>query len=114
MQNMASVREILIPANEEAPNAAITMHQIDPDRIITIILRQRHALAIGEYEAKYRIISRKRRAAKRDLSAKEAWLFVRQASPAVRILLGSCAGRTRPSSSPSRCWRASSGNSRNV
>jgi hypothetical protein len=58
MQNTASIREILIPANEEALNAAILEHQIDPDRIVTIILHQRRALAIGDYEAKYRLIYR--------------------------------------------------------
>jgi hypothetical protein len=58
MQNTASIREILIPANEEALNAAILERQIDPDRIVTIILHQRRALAIGDYEAKYRLIYR--------------------------------------------------------
>jgi len=58
MQNAASIREIVIPANEEALNAAIIEHQIDPDRIVTIILHQRRALAIGDYEAKYRLIYR--------------------------------------------------------
>jgi hypothetical protein len=58
MQNAASIREIVIAANEEALNAAITEHQIDPDRIVTIILHQRRGLAIGDYEAKYRVIYR--------------------------------------------------------
>jgi hypothetical protein len=57
MQNPASIRDILIPANDEALNAA-TKHQIDPDRIVTTILHQRHALPIGDYEAKYRAIYR--------------------------------------------------------
>lgn len=58
MQNTASIREIVVPANEAALNAAIIEHQIDPDRIVTIILHQRRALAVGDYEAKYRVIYR--------------------------------------------------------
>jgi hypothetical protein len=56
--NMPSIREIVVPATEEALNAAVTEHQIEPDKIISIILQPRAQLAMGEHEAKYRLIYR--------------------------------------------------------
>jgi hypothetical protein len=58
LTNFFKIREIVVPANMEALNAAVAEHQIGPDQIISIIARPRRALAIGDYEEKYRIIYR--------------------------------------------------------
>jgi hypothetical protein len=42
----------------EALNAAVVEHQIEPDQIISLIVQPRKALAIGDYQEKYRIIYR--------------------------------------------------------
>lgn len=52
------IREIVVPANMEALNAAVVEHQIEPDQIISVIAQPRRGLAIGDYEEKYRIIYR--------------------------------------------------------
>ncbi len=54
------IREIVVPANMEAVNAAVAEHRIEPDQIISVIVRPQRVLAIGEYEEKYRIIYRAR------------------------------------------------------
>ena len=58
MRNTPVIRELVVPANEDALNAAVVEHQIEPDKIISVILQPRHTLAIGDYEAKYRLIYR--------------------------------------------------------
>jgi chorismate mutase len=58
MKNTPSIREIVVPATEQALNAAVMENQIEPDKIISVILLPRHTLAIGDYEAKYRLIYR--------------------------------------------------------
>jgi len=54
----SSVREIIVTANEQALNSAIMENQIQPEKIISIILEPRRQLAIGDYEAKYRVLYR--------------------------------------------------------
>jgi hypothetical protein len=54
----AGVREIVVPASEEALNAAIAEHRIEPDRIISVMLQSGQHLAVGDYEPKYRVIYR--------------------------------------------------------
>jgi hypothetical protein len=58
MKNSASIRELVVSATEDALNAAIAEHQIGPDKIISVIFLPRRELAIGDYEAKYRLIYR--------------------------------------------------------
>jgi len=52
------VREIVVAANEEALNVALTENQIQPDKIISVILQPAQQLAIGDHEAKYRVLYR--------------------------------------------------------
>ena len=54
----SSVREIIVTANEQALNSAIMENQIQPEKIISIILEPRRQLAIGDYEARYRVLYR--------------------------------------------------------
>jgi hypothetical protein len=58
MRNIPNIRELVVPATEEALNAAVTEHDIEPDKIISVIFQPRRELAIGDYEAKYRLIYR--------------------------------------------------------
>jgi chorismate mutase len=58
MAKSASIREIVVPATEDALNEAVTANQIQPDKIISVIFQPRQQLAIGDYEAKYRVIYR--------------------------------------------------------
>ena len=48
----------MVNATEDALNAAVAEHQIEPDKIISVIFLPRRELAIGDYEAKYRLIYR--------------------------------------------------------
>jgi hypothetical protein len=52
------VRELVVTANEEALNTALMEHQIQPEKIISVMLEPRQHLAIGDYEAKYRVVYR--------------------------------------------------------
>jgi chorismate mutase len=54
----APVREIVVAATEEALNTAITENQIQPEKIISVILQPAKHLAVGDYEAKYRVLYR--------------------------------------------------------
>jgi len=58
MKKSQDIREIVVPATEEALNDAVTKNQIQPDKIISVIFQPRRELAIGDYEAKYRVIYR--------------------------------------------------------
>ena len=42
-----AVREIVVNASEEALNAAITEHQIQPEKIISVIFQPQRTLAVG-------------------------------------------------------------------
>jgi len=58
MKNSMSIRELVVNATEDALNAAVSEYQIEPDKIISVIFQPRKELAIGDYEAKYRLIYR--------------------------------------------------------
>ena len=58
MKNTPSIREIVVPATETALNAAVAEHEIEPDRIISVIFQPGQSLAIGDHAAKYRLIYR--------------------------------------------------------
>jgi hypothetical protein len=53
-----SVREIVVPANEAALNAAITDNQIEPQKIISVMLQPGQHMAIGDNGPKYRVLYR--------------------------------------------------------
>ena len=54
----APVREIVVAATADALNTAITENQIQPEKIISVILQPAKHLAVGDYEAKYRVLYR--------------------------------------------------------
>jgi hypothetical protein len=56
MKNSISIRDVIVNATEDA--LAVTEHQIEPDKIISVIFQPRRELAIGDYKAKYRLIYR--------------------------------------------------------
>ena len=58
MKNSISIREVVVNATEDALNTAVIQHQIEPDKIISVIFQPRKELAIGDYAAKYRLIYR--------------------------------------------------------
>ena len=58
MKNSSSIREVVVNATEDALNAALVELHIELDRIIAVIFVPRRELAIGDYEAKYRLIYR--------------------------------------------------------
>lgn len=58
MARAAAVREIVVTANEEALNTAITENQIQPEKIISVVFEPRRHLAIGDHEAKYQVLYR--------------------------------------------------------
>ena len=56
MTQVALVRELIVNATEDALNQALVKTRIAPEKIITVIFQPRRVLAIGDYEAKYRVI----------------------------------------------------------
>jgi chorismate mutase len=58
MKNSTMVKEIIVKANEESLNSAINENHIAPENIISVIFQPANHLAIGDYEAKYRVIYR--------------------------------------------------------
>jgi chorismate mutase len=45
MKNSISIREVVVNATEDALNAAVSEHQIEPDKIISVIFQPRKELA---------------------------------------------------------------------
>jgi hypothetical protein len=58
MDNSPVLKEIIVKADEESLNRAIAEKHIIPSYIISVIYEPPRALAIGDYEAKYRVIYR--------------------------------------------------------
>lgn len=58
MKNSSTLKEIIVKANEESLNSAINENQIPAENIISVIFQPANHLAIGDYEAKYRVIYR--------------------------------------------------------
>jgi hypothetical protein len=58
MQNSQVVKEIIVKADEASLNNAITEQRIAPENIISVIYQPAAAMAIGDHEAKYRVIYR--------------------------------------------------------
>jgi chorismate mutase len=54
----APIREIVISATTDALNTTITENQIQPEKIISVILQPAKNLAVGDWEAKVsRVVS---------------------------------------------------------
>jgi hypothetical protein len=58
MQANVKVRELVVAANEAALNEALAENQIEPEKIISVILQPGKHLAIGDYGPKYRVVYR--------------------------------------------------------
>jgi hypothetical protein len=50
--------EAVVNATEAALNATVSEHGIEPEKIMSVIYESRNGLAVGDYEAKYRLIYR--------------------------------------------------------
>jgi hypothetical protein len=58
MKNSQALKEIIVKADEDSLNSAIAEKHIAPDSIISVMLQPGSGIAIGESEAKYRVIYR--------------------------------------------------------
>jgi len=58
MATERKIREIVVAADESALNQAITENQIQPDKIISVMLQPGQSLAIGDHGPKYRVLYR--------------------------------------------------------
>ena len=58
MKNVQVLKEIIVRANEESLNRAIAENGIAPENIVSVIFHPGTGMAIGDYEAKYRVIYR--------------------------------------------------------
>jgi chorismate mutase len=58
MQANVKVRELVVAANEAALNEALAENQIEPEKIISVILQPGQHLAIGDHKPKYRVVYR--------------------------------------------------------
>lgn len=54
-----NVRELIVPANEQALNEAITQQQIQPEKIISVMLEPGNTLKIGDNGPTYRVLYRR-------------------------------------------------------
>jgi hypothetical protein len=52
------VREIVVPADEAALNTALMENQVQPEKIISVMLQPGGHMAIGDSGPKYRVIYR--------------------------------------------------------
>jgi hypothetical protein len=53
-----SVRELIVPANEQALNAALMQQQVQPEKIISVMLEPGNTLRIGDNGPTYRVLYR--------------------------------------------------------
>jgi hypothetical protein len=58
MKNSQGLKEIVIKADEAALNNMIAEKRIAPDSIVSVMLQPGSGVAIGDSEAKYRVIYR--------------------------------------------------------
>jgi chorismate mutase len=52
------VREIIVPASEAALNEALAENQVEPEKIISVMLQPGQHMAIGDHGPKYRVVYR--------------------------------------------------------
>ena len=58
MKNSQALKEIIVKANADSLNDAIAEKHIAPENIVSVTLEPGSGLAIGDSEAKYRVIYR--------------------------------------------------------
>jgi hypothetical protein len=58
MNNSQILKEIVTKADTASLNSAIAEQHIAPENIVSVILLPAQSMAIGDYEAKYRLIYR--------------------------------------------------------
>ena len=58
MPNSQVLKELVTKADVAALNSAIADQHIAPENIVSVILLPAQSMAIGDYEAKYRVIYR--------------------------------------------------------
>jgi hypothetical protein len=58
MKNSQALKELIVKADEDSLNSAIAEKQIAPENIVSVIFQPAGHMAIGDYEAKYRVIYR--------------------------------------------------------
>jgi hypothetical protein len=58
MKNAQVLKEIIVNADAESLNSAMAEKQIAPESIVSVVFQPGKGLAIGDYEAKYRVIYR--------------------------------------------------------
>jgi hypothetical protein len=58
MKNSQTLKELVVKADEDSLNSAISERHIAPESIISVVLQPGSGMAIGDSEAKYRVIYR--------------------------------------------------------
>jgi hypothetical protein len=58
MKHRNHLKEIIVRADEQSLNDAIGEKQIGPENIVSVMLQPSNGLAVGDYEAKFRVLYR--------------------------------------------------------
>lgn len=58
MKSSQVLKEVIVKADEASLNSAIADKQIAPENIVSVIFQPASHLAIGDHDAKYRVIYR--------------------------------------------------------
>ena len=58
MKNSQALKEVIVKADEASLNSAIAENNIAPESIVSVMLQPGSGMAIGDSEAKYRVIYR--------------------------------------------------------
>ena len=58
MKNSQALKEIVVKADETSLNNAIAEKNIAPENIVSVMLQPGSGIAVGDSEAKYRVIYR--------------------------------------------------------
>jgi len=58
MKHRRHLKEFIVRADEQSLNDAIDEKKIGPENIVSIMLQPSNGLAVGDYEAKFRVLYR--------------------------------------------------------
>jgi hypothetical protein len=58
MKRRHHLKEIIVRADEQSLNDAIDEKKIGPENIVSVMLQPSNGLAVGDYEAKFRVLYR--------------------------------------------------------
>jgi hypothetical protein len=58
MKRRHHLKEIIVRADEQSLNGAIDEKMIRPENIVSVMLQPSNGLAVGDYEAKFRVLYR--------------------------------------------------------